>query len=207
MPTPAPAIPQRVLLELRELARRITRQERRRTVTPLLLFDPAGAAALVMPPGVILPYGGSSAPTGFLLCDGAAVSRDTYAALFAAIGVTFGPGDGLTTFNLPDMRTNVPVGYKAGDPDFGTLGDPVGAVEVAAAGSNAGTVIADHPATATGAESAQFNADPGGTPVAASPHTHNTPVLGHTVTTEPTFTGSPTSVVQPSLVVNYLVKT
>lgn len=64
----------------------------------------------IMPVGVILPYGGSSAPTGFLLCDGDAVSRTTYSALFAAIGTSFGVGNGSTTFNLPDMRGRVPLG-------------------------------------------------------------------------------------------------
>ena len=54
--------------------------------------------------GFIEMYGGSSAPTGYLLCDGAAVSRTTYSALFAIIGVAFGPGDSVTTFNVPDIR-------------------------------------------------------------------------------------------------------
>lgn len=53
------------------------------------------------PLGVILPFGGSVAPTGFLICDGSAVSRTTYAALFEVIGTKFGSGDGSTTFNLP----------------------------------------------------------------------------------------------------------
>lgn len=57
-----------------------------------------------VPSGVIFPYAGSSAPTGFLLCYGQTVSRTTYAALFAAIGTTFGAGDGSTTFALPDLR-------------------------------------------------------------------------------------------------------
>jgi microcystin-dependent protein len=58
----------------------------------------------IVPPGVIWSYGGTTAPPGFLLCDGSAVSRTTYAALFAVIGTTFGAGDGSTTFNLPDLR-------------------------------------------------------------------------------------------------------
>jgi len=58
----------------------------------------------ICPAGVILPYGGSTAPNGWLLCDGSAVSRDAYADAYAAIGVTYGVGNGSTTFNLPDMR-------------------------------------------------------------------------------------------------------
>ena len=56
-----------------------------------------GAAALVMPSGAMLQWPTATAPTGFLLCTGAAVSRTIYAALFAVIGTTFGAGDGTTT--------------------------------------------------------------------------------------------------------------
>lgn len=56
------------------------------------------------PIGAILAFGGSSAPAGWMICNGAAVSRTTYAALFAAIGTAFGAGDGSTTFNIPDLR-------------------------------------------------------------------------------------------------------
>lgn len=57
-----------------------------------------------IPTGVILTFGGSTVPEGFLLCNGAAISRTTYAKLFAAIGTLYGAGDGAKTFNLPDMR-------------------------------------------------------------------------------------------------------
>lgn len=56
------------------------------------------------PIGAILAFGGSSAPAGWMICNGAAVSRTTYAALFAVIGTAFGAGDGSTTFNVPDLR-------------------------------------------------------------------------------------------------------
>ncbi len=61
-------------------------------------------SATTVPSGQISMYGGSSAPSGYLLCDGSAVSRTTYAALFTAISTTFGVGDGSTTFNVPDIR-------------------------------------------------------------------------------------------------------
>jgi microcystin-dependent protein len=57
-----------------------------------------------MPVGAILTYAGGVAPPGFLLCDGSAVSRTTYAALFAAVGTIYGSGDNATTFNVPDLR-------------------------------------------------------------------------------------------------------
>ena len=62
------------------------------------------------PVGIISPYGGTAAPTLWLLCSGVAVSRTTYALLFAAIGTNFGVGDGTTTFNVPDLRGRAPFG-------------------------------------------------------------------------------------------------
>lgn len=79
-----------------------------------------GAVAAVMPSGAILPYAGASAPSGFLLADGSAVSRTTYSALFAAIGTAYGAGDGSTTFNVPNLQGRVPVGKNAGT--FSALG-------------------------------------------------------------------------------------
>lgn len=57
----------------------------------------------IIPAGVVLPFAGSSIPTDWLACDGTAKSRTTYAVLFAAIGTTYGAGDGSTTFNLPNL--------------------------------------------------------------------------------------------------------
>ncbi len=84
--------------------------------------QPADASDIseIVPAGTVLPYAGASAPTGYLMCDGSAVSRTTYAALFAAIGTAFGAGNGTTTFNVPDLRGRVPVGKNAGT--FSTLG-------------------------------------------------------------------------------------
>jgi microcystin-dependent protein len=64
----------------------------------------------LVPSGTVLPFAGTTAPTGFLLCSGQAVSRSTYSDLFAAIGTTYGAGDGSTTFNVPDLRGRVPAG-------------------------------------------------------------------------------------------------
>lgn len=62
----------------------------------------SGSAAVI--PGTVISFAGSSAPTGYLTCDGSAVSRSTYASLFAAIGTTWGAGNSTTTFNIPDLR-------------------------------------------------------------------------------------------------------
>lgn len=61
--------------------------------------------------GMISMYAGTSAPAGFLLCDGSAVSRTTYADLYAITGDSYGAGDGATTFNVPDLRSSFPLGY------------------------------------------------------------------------------------------------
>jgi phage-related tail fiber protein len=68
------------------------------------VLDPAGFSNSGTPAGQIIYVAMSSAPTGYLKANGAAISRSTYAALFAAIGTTFGVGDGSTTFNVPDLR-------------------------------------------------------------------------------------------------------
>lgn len=63
--------------------------------------------------GSVYLFAGSTAPQGFLLCDGSAVSRDTYATLYAVIGDTYGAGDGFTTFNLPDLSGRVVLGTSS----------------------------------------------------------------------------------------------
>jgi microcystin-dependent protein len=80
-----------------------------------------GAPGIGVPIGAVTPFAGSSAPTGWLMCDGTAVSRAIYLALFAVIGVTYGVGDNSTTFNLPSLQGRVPVG--AGPQTFAS---PVG---------------------------------------------------------------------------------
>jgi len=64
--------------------------------------------------GTVLPFAVNTAPVGWLACNGAAVSRTTYADLFAAIGNTFGSGDGSTTFNVPDLRGEFIRGWDDG---------------------------------------------------------------------------------------------
>ena len=81
-----------------------------------------------VPAGAITAYGGSSAPSGWLLCDGTAVNRTTYADLFTAIGTSYGAGDGSTTFNVPDLRQRFPLG-KADAGTGSTLGETGGDID------------------------------------------------------------------------------
>ena len=87
----------------------------------------------VIPTGTIVMTGRSSAPSGWLICNGDAVDRTLYAELYSAIGITFGPGNGTTTFNLPDMRGRVAagVGTGTGGGASGT-GAPTGGTALAA---------------------------------------------------------------------------
>lgn len=81
--------------------------------TRILALESAGASP-DLPTGTLLKVGFGSVPSGYLSANGAAVSRTTYAALFAVIGTTWGVGDGSTTFNLPDMRGRTAIGSGTG---------------------------------------------------------------------------------------------
>ncbi len=98
-------------------------------------------AAPAVPAGTIVAFGGTTAPSGWILCDGRALSRTANAALFAAIGIAHGTGDGVTTFNVPDLRGRFVRGTDRGagrDPDAlgrvaaaagGSTGDAVGSLQ------------------------------------------------------------------------------
>lgn len=69
-----------------------------------------GGTIGAVPVGSVTAFAGSTAPSGWLLCAGQAVSRSEYAGLFSVVSTTYGTGDGSTTFNLPDLRGRVPAG-------------------------------------------------------------------------------------------------
>lgn len=93
-----------------------TRLNNARTVSNIVDADISATAAIaatklstaaqqaLIPAGAVMPFAMNSAPSGWLAANGDAVSRSTYAALFTAIGTTYGAGDGSTTFALPDLR-------------------------------------------------------------------------------------------------------
>lgn len=86
----------------------------------------AASVTAMVPAGTILLTGRSAAPTGYLLCQGQAISRTTYADLFAAIGTAYGTGNGSSTFNLPDLRTRTAVGRDTATSGFTTMGQKGG---------------------------------------------------------------------------------
>jgi microcystin-dependent protein len=89
---------------------------------------PQWKAQSVAPTGTLIMWaGGTTPPSGYLLCDGSAVSRASFAELFAVIGTTYGAGDGSTTFNLPNLQGRVPVGFDSGQTEFDAMGETGGA--------------------------------------------------------------------------------
>lgn len=156
--------------------------------------------------GFIVPYGGSAAPTGWLLCDGSAVSRTTYSGLFTVIGTTFGAGDGSTTFNVPDLRGRVPAGVDSGAGRLGSGVSP-GFTGSATLGSAAGsqsdtldtTKIPAHTHNYTKTDASAPSSDSVGGPVQT--------VSQSTVATSSTGGGLPHNNTQPTLIVNYVIKT
>ncbi len=77
--------------------------------------------ANLTPAGSMMMFAAAAAPTGWLICDGSAVNRVTYATLFSAISTTYGAGDGTTTFNLPNFNGKAPFGKDAAQTEFSTL--------------------------------------------------------------------------------------
>ena len=145
-----------------------------------------------IPAGTILEFGGTSAPSGYLGCDGAAVSRSTYATLFTAISTTWGVGDGSTTFNVPDFRRRVPVG--SGGTGTATLANSVGST-----GGVEGFTL-------TGSQLPQYTASIGGGTGFADTGT----LIGSTVPYSLFYaSGAPSAIpiIQPSAVVLKIIKT
>jgi microcystin-dependent protein len=167
---------------------------RRMTVTNLLALG--GGTAV--PAGALFPYGGSSAPSGYLLCDGAAVSRATYAALFAVVGTAFGAGDGSTTFNLPDMRGRIPLG----EDDMG--GTPANRVTDAQADTVGGFLGAETHVLLTAEMPAHTHA---ATVITGSGILDAGGNYGTTSATGSTGGGGAHNNLQPCLTVKYIVKT
>lgn len=102
------------IVELADSSEIIAGTDATKAMTPAAYAASINSLGIGNPPGTVITFAGSSAPTGYLACDGAAVDRVTYADLYTAIGETFGVGDGSTTFNLPDIRGEFVRGWDDG---------------------------------------------------------------------------------------------
>jgi microcystin-dependent protein len=183
-------------------------------------FDGANLTGIEgIPTATIVPWSSASVPSGFLECNGAAVSRTTYSALFAIVGTTYGAGDGSSTFNVPDLADNVPVG-KSNNKALASTG---GANTVTSTGNVGGSTANATLSTAQLASHSHSQGrpnNPGGSPrnltnpenqLPGSGATGNTGSAGsgqgHSHNMSANFSGDATSVVQPYLTVIYIIKT
>jgi len=178
---------------------------------------------VAMPTGAVVPFGGSSAPTGFLLCAGQAVSRSTYSALFGVISTTYGEGDGSSTFNLPDLRGRVVAGQddmggSSADRLTGLTGGVDGDTLAATGGAETHVLTTAQLATHTHGATKSYNSDPGLTNTRFSLVTEQTDredsFPGYQTTTgdtnniiSTTGSGSAHNNVQPTIILNYIIKT
>lgn len=163
--------------------------------------------------GIIVPWSDASIPSGFLECDGSAVSRSTYADLFAVVGTTYGVGDGSTTFNLPDLQ-GACCQNTSPTKAHGSSG---GAATVASTG-NVSVSLANYTLTTSdlAAHTHPFNAggsSPGfpmgyvnlASSITTGGNTGGSGAHGHNATGS--FVGDATSVLQPYITLVYIIKT
>ena len=177
------------------------------------------------PVGSIIMYGAAAAPTNWLLCDGTAVNRTTYADLFSAIGTTYGSGNGSSTFNVPNLQGVFPIGYDGGSSYALAATGGATTDTPTLSGTNAGTTLTSsqipahtHGGVTTGWPSGSWTGGTGATQTAidasglsvasgsvnlslentggGSSHTHTW-----------TGTSSAVDIIPPYLVVNYIIKT
>tara|TARA_R110002153_G_scaffold2292_2_gene11195 strand:+ start:567 stop:1193 length:627 start_codon:yes stop_codon:yes gene_type:complete len=99
--------------------------------------------------GAIKPWTKATAPDGYLLCNGGAVSRSTYADLFAVISTTYGAGDGSTTFNVPQLQGKMPQGYDGNTYNLAGTGG-ANTITVAVTNNQAATNATNQSVTVTG---------------------------------------------------------
>jgi microcystin-dependent protein len=157
------------------------------------------------PTGSLIMWTTGTAPTGWLLCAGAAVSRSTYAALFAVIGTTFGVGDGSTTFNVPNYTNRMPYGTTVG-----ATGGSADAVVVShnhtATSTDSGHshVISENGARPVTGSSALYAALDGGVP---SPSSTQTSSANITTTVNSNGVSGTNANLPPYLGINFIIKT
>jgi microcystin-dependent protein len=164
--------------------------------------------------GIVVPWGSAAIPSGFLLCDGTSYATASYTALFAIIAYTYG-GSG-ANFNVPDLRDRTIVGVSSANSK--ALAQGIGANTVTPTGNIAGSTGAttlttqqipshSHSAAVVASPSYNFVSPQMGQGVASG----NTGGAGggqsHDHTLSANFTGSANSVLQPGLVLNYIIKT
>jgi microcystin-dependent protein len=172
-----------------------------------------GTNLQTVPTGTVSAFAGSAAPTGYALCDGSAVNRTSQAALFGVIGTTYGVGDGSSTFNLPDLRGRVVAGFGesllGATPD--TLGEDNGIIANTKEHTLTEAEMPSHQHKTDGTDSGDNHAVRRGADaiIDATSHTINYNDA-HYLTGSLTGTagsGQAHNNVQPTIILNYIIKT
>ncbi len=184
-------------------------------------YDYSGASLTGIegiPTATIIPWSSASVPTGYLECNGQAVSRSTYSALFAIVGTTYGAGDGSSTFLVPNLSDNITVG-KSNNKALASTGG----ANTTASGGNVGGSTAN--ATLSTSQLASHNHNDGVFKGSTrmykfGPNNRFIPAAGngggtgnagsgggHSHNMSANFTGDSTSVLQPYLTILYIIKT
>ena len=174
--------------------------------------------SMILPSGIVIPFAGSSAPNGWLLCAGQNVSRTTFANLFSVIGTSYGAGDGSTTFALPDLRGRVPAGIDnmngtdSGRIDWsnslGTTGGSQTNVLTTANLPPHWHELPDAGGSPVGTQTPNYGST-GGVPTYNNARSHHGWITGNGVqrTTDGTqFSSSPVNNMQPTILLNYIIK-
>lgn len=165
-----------------------------------------------LPSGLIFPFAGTAEPTGYLFCYGQAISRTTYADLFTAISTTYGVGDGSTTFNLPDLRGRTIAGQddmggasanRLTNQTGGLDGDTLGAV----GGAETHTLTeAQLPSHSHGNVVTNVTAN-SSTIFASSNDRTAVTAISQSKSATSTGSGDAHNNVQPTIILNYIIKT
>ena len=154
------------------------------------------ASGDTLPIGAIMPFGSDTIPENWLLCNGQAVSRTDYQELFNTIGITYGSGDGFTTFNLPNLQGKIPVGKDENDTDFDTLGNTGGEKEH--------TLTIEEMPSHNHQSSNYFEGSGGTSRVWAVRSLAD--LTGYKDTSSQTGGNQPHNILQPYIVQNYIIK-
>jgi len=184
-------------------------------------YDYSGASLTGIegiPTATIIPWSSSSVPSGYLECNGQAVSRSTYSALFAIVGTTYGAGDGSSTFNVPDLQDRCVVS-KSNNKALASTGGAETVTKTGNVGGSTANATLSTPQLASHSHSGGGNTSPPGS------YTPNTPAFyhpavkgnkntgnsgsggGHSHNMSANFSGDATSVLQPYLTILYIIKT